>query len=85
MPQKVERFFMACYDIDKFREFVFKSSFFDKLTVDDEARESLKDDDVELLRFAYNWLKLAFFREKTLAVNGDILEAKRKELEVKGE
>jgi hypothetical protein len=84
-PQNVEMFFMACCDTGKLREFVFKSSFWDKFSVDDETRESLKDDDVELLRFACNWLKFVFFGEKNLTVKGDILEAKRKELEAKGE
>ena len=83
-PEKTEMFFMACYDLDKFRDFVFKSTFFDKFEADDELREDLKSDDVELLRFAYNWLKFALFGEKTMKVKGDVLEAKRKKMEAEG-
>ncbi len=83
-PQKAEMFVMACYDIDRFREFLFKSSFLDKFIVDKQTRKSLKNDDVELLGFAYDWLRFALFGEKTLTVRGDILEAKRQELDVRG-
>jgi len=81
--QKIELFFTACYNIDKFRDFLFGSTFFEKFEIDDETRQKLKDDDVELLKFGYFWLRFALFGEKTLTVKGEVLEAKREELDKK--
>lgn len=82
-PRKIEMFFTACYNLDKFRDFLFGSTFFEKFDVDDETREKLKVDDVELLKFGYFWLRFALFGEKTLKIKGEVLEAKQKELDKK--
>ena len=82
-PAKLEMFFTVCYNIDKFRKMVFESSFFDKFEVDDETKTKIKDDDVELLKFGYQWLKFALFGQNTMAVKGAVLEAKKKEMEQK--
>jgi Fe-S-cluster containining protein len=82
-PDKIEMFFMVCYDIDKFREFLFGSTFFDKFQVDTEVREKIQLDDVELLKFGYDWLRFALFAEKTMIVKSDILRSKEKELKSK--
>ena len=82
-PQKMEMFFMVCYNIDKFRAFVFGSTFLDKFDIDEKTREKIREDDVELLKFGYGWLKFALFGEKTMKVKTDVLESKRKDLEEK--
>ena len=82
-PEKIDMFFLACYDIDRFREFVFGSSLFDKFEVDNERRTRIREDDVELLLFGYAWLRFALFGEKTLTVKENVLEAKKKKLEKK--
>jgi Fe-S-cluster containining protein len=81
--KKIEMFFTACYNLDKFREFVFESTFFDKFEVDDETKKKIKTDDIELLKFSYFWLRFALFGEKTIEVKGEVLEAKQKELDKK--
>ncbi len=82
-PQKMEMFFMVCYNIDKFKDFIFNSSFLDKFEIDEGLRRKLKEDDVALLDFGYNWLKFALFGEKTMTVRTDILESKQRELDEK--
>lgn len=82
-PQRMEMFFMVCYNIDKFRDFVFKSTFLDKFDIDPETQRKIKDDDVELLNFGYRWLRFALFGEKTIDVKSEALEAKRQDLEQK--
>jgi hypothetical protein len=52
-------FHMVMYDLDQFRKFVFKSRFLQIFDVDDEVREKIWDDDEELLKFAYEYLKMA--------------------------
>jgi Fe-S-cluster containining protein len=79
-PQKMEMFFTACYNVDKFRDFVFQSSFLQKFEVDEETQRRIKEDDVEMLKFSYQWIRFAFFGEDTIRVKTDIREAKAKEL-----
>lgn len=66
IQKKVRMFFMASYNLDKFREFIFQSSFFDLFEVSSELKEQLKSDDEMLLGFAFDWLKFSLFGEKTL-------------------
>ncbi|RKX26839.1 MAG: YkgJ family cysteine cluster protein [Candidatus Zixiibacteriota bacterium] len=82
-PQKVEMFFLVCYNIDKFREFVFESTFFDRFEVDDDTKKKIKDDEIELLNFGYTWLRFALFGEKTMTVRSNVLADKERELKMK--
>lgn len=59
-----QMFFMVSYNIDKFRSFVFDSTFLQRMPVDDATREKLQNDDVELLKFGLNWLKSILFKPK---------------------
>jgi len=81
--QKVEMFFMACYDVDKFRRFVFESRFLEKFVVDEETQQKMKDDDVELLKFGYKWLRFALFGEKTLDVEAAALAEQKRKMDAK--
>ncbi|MBU1196325.1 MAG: YkgJ family cysteine cluster protein [Proteobacteria bacterium] len=54
-------FFMVCYNIDKFKEFVFNSSFLDRYDLPEEKIQEIKEDDVKLLQFGFDWLKASFF------------------------
>jgi len=83
-PDKVEMFFLVCYDIDRFRKFVFESSMLKKFIVDDTTLAAIKDDDVALLKFGYNFLHFSLFREPTMKIRGEVVEDKKKELLAKG-
>lgn len=48
--------FMAAYNIDSFREFVFKSSFLNRYKVKHALLGSLERDDEILLEFAFQWI-----------------------------
>lgn len=63
-PDIARMVFMALYNIDTFKEFVFKSTFLDRLHVEPERIEKIKEDDIELLKFAYDWIKFGIFGEK---------------------
>ncbi len=67
-PKRMEMFHMACYDLDAFREFVFETSFLDRFQLEPELVEKLREDDGELLRFAFRWLRFALFAEPTMKV-----------------
>ncbi|MBD3402276.1 YkgJ family cysteine cluster protein [candidate division GN15 bacterium] len=79
-PEKMDMFFTVCYDIDSFRRFIFNSSFFDKFEVDGETRTKIKEDDVELLKFGYQWLRFALFGEKTMTIRQDVLADRQAEV-----
>jgi len=68
VPQKHQMFFMASYNLDKFRVFIFKSGFFDRFQVDSDLKDKLETDDVVLMRFAFDWLRFSLFGEKTIRV-----------------
>ncbi len=55
-------FFMASYNMDAFRRFVFESSFLKRYSPAPETVEEIRGDDVALLRFGMRWLKGVLFR-----------------------
>jgi Fe-S-cluster containining protein len=67
-PAKQEMFYTVCYNIDKFREFVFESTFLERFEVDDQTVKKINKDDAELLKFGFNWLKFCLYGEKTMKV-----------------
>lgn len=60
--QAKRMFFMASYNIDTFRTFVFESSFLNRYPLDARALEKIKSDDVALLEFGLKWLKGLLFK-----------------------
>ncbi len=58
-------FYMAMYDLDQFRRFVFKSRFLQIFSVEEDVLEKIWDDDEELLKFAYKYLKMVLKMEDT--------------------
>lgn len=83
-PHKIEMFFLATYNLDKFRDFVFGSTFLKKFNIDEETLSKIKEDDTELLHFGFRWLRFSLFGEKTIDVKGGVLQTKQAELMAKG-
>jgi Fe-S-cluster containining protein len=77
-PEQLDMLYLAAYDLDRFRQFVFESSFLRKFEVDDATVAAIKTDDVALLEFAMRWLKFALFREPTMTVREPIASLYRK-------
>ena len=65
-PQKMEMLFTACYDLDRFREFVFRTTLLERFEVDDDLVEEMRTDDEALLRFGFLWLRYILFAEPTV-------------------
>ena len=76
-PEKLDMYFMACYDLDRFRRFVFESRFLSVFEIDEARVEALRGDDEELLEFAIQWLRFVLFNEKTMRIAPSVVEAKR--------
>ncbi|MEO5342602.1 MAG: YkgJ family cysteine cluster protein [Gammaproteobacteria bacterium SHHR-1] len=62
----LQLFFMACYDIDRFRKFVASASFRASYALDASVFEQIEHDDVFALQFAMAFLKQVLFGEKTI-------------------
>jgi Fe-S-cluster containining protein len=50
--------FMATYNIDRFRDFVFTSSFLKRYKLKSERVKKIRADDVELLKLGFDWVRL---------------------------
>jgi len=58
---KARMAFMATYNVDRFREFVFNSSFLKRYKIKSALAKKMQGDDVELLKFGFDWVKLFVF------------------------
>jgi Fe-S-cluster containining protein len=80
-PEKMQMLFTACYDIDKFREFVFDSTLLQRFIVDEDFVYEMRSDDEALLRFAFLWLRFSLFGEPTVKPKAEVAEAFRGQLD----
>lgn len=60
-PSEPDLFYLAAYDLDNFRKFVFESAFSQVYGLQAGQLEPLKTDDFALLKFAYRYLAAALF------------------------
>jgi Fe-S-cluster containining protein len=77
-PDKLAMYLMACFDLDRFRRFVFETRFLELFDVHEDRAEALKTNDEELLEFAMDWLRFSLFQEKTMRLKANAAEAKRR-------
>ena len=54
--------FMAVYNVDRFREFVFQSSFLKRYRVKPALKKKLRRDDDALLLLGFDWVKLILWK-----------------------
>jgi len=76
-PRRVHLFYMAAYDLDTFRDFIFTTSFVRRFDLDAPLVEALRTDDHALLRFAFRWLRYALFGEPTVSLRAPAAEELR--------
>ena len=65
-PQQSDMFYMACYDLDRFRRFVFETRFLQLFDIDEARVEALRTDDQELMDFGMQWLRYSIFGERSM-------------------
>ena len=63
----VKMVFMAAYNLDRFREFVFSSSFLNRFSVSGQLRESVEADDVALMHLGFDWIEFLLTGKGPLA------------------
>lgn len=67
-PDIAKMIFMSLYNLDKFRDFILKSTFLDRFELDALQIEKIKRSDIELLKFAFDWIKFGVFGQKLFKV-----------------
>jgi hypothetical protein len=72
-----QMYFMTSYNIDKFKQFVFGSSFLKLYDIDKKTLEKIREDEVELLQFGFKWLKWVLFKQGNFTLNE--MEAKNRQ------
>ncbi len=81
--QAKRMFFMASTDLSHFRRFIFESSFLDTYELDPEVVEKIREDDVELMHFSFDYLANSIFGTQTLKLNEEKVKEKVKEIKAR--
>lgn len=76
-------FFMVSTDLDKFREFIFNSSFLATYEIDQATLDTIREDDIALLKFSYKYLASSLFGTADLQIREEKIKAKAEELKQK--
>ena len=77
-PRIYQMVFMALYNLEKFREFIFKSTFLDRFVVDETTVEKIRRRDIELLKFAFDWIKFGILGQKLFHIRPEAVPADEK-------
>jgi Fe-S-cluster containining protein len=80
---KMEMFFNATYDLQKFREFVFGSTLLQRFDVDEDFIQQMRESNEALLRFGFLWIRFAVFGEPTMKVRAEAEQAVQKKMDEK--
>jgi hypothetical protein len=72
-PKKQTQFFMASYDLDRFRRYIFESRFLELFEVDEDEVEKMRQDEVALMKFGFKYLKYLMMMEQTLKLKDGVL------------
>ena len=67
-------FFMASYDVDRFREFIRSEGFQTTYDVDQETLDRLLADDIALMEFGDRMIRQIMYAENTIPMKQDALE-----------
>ncbi|MEW5908812.1 MAG: YkgJ family cysteine cluster protein [Thermodesulfobacteriota bacterium] len=69
MGPKGKMGFMAAYNLDRFREFVFGSSFLKRYRVRPPVIQSILSDETELMKFGLSWIRLYLWGIQTIDIS----------------
>lgn len=73
-------FFMFSTNLDKFRDFIFSSSFLDTYDIDQETLDNIKEDDIALMKFSFRYLASALFGTQDLKIKEEKIKAKAEKI-----
>jgi Fe-S-cluster containining protein len=65
-------FFLASYDLDRFKRYIFESDFLKVILIDKNTEDAIKEDEMELMKFAVKYLNFAFGIEESFTIDKDV-------------
>lgn len=69
--RSLQLFFMVCYDLDRFREFVLSEGFNELYDLNTEETIEMLGNDTDLMLFGFRFLKQVLFGENTIPMKED--------------
>lgn len=81
--RSLELFFMACYDLDRFRAFVASEGFGELYDLPAEEMQKILSEDTELMLFGFRFLKQVLYGENTIPLKIDAAEKRQKHYQEK--
>lgn len=78
--RSLQLWFMACYDIDRFRAFVESESFGHVFVLPADERARILADDTELMLFAFRFLRQVLFGEQSIDLDQASVQERREKL-----
>ena len=81
--RSLQLWFMACYDLDRFRDFVASTAFNEVYDIPWNEMQKILSTDTELMLFAFQFLRQTMFGEESIKMKADAFEkrlARRREI-----
>jgi hypothetical protein len=72
--RSLQLWFMACYDLDRFRDFVASTAFNEVYDIPWDEMQNILSTDNELMLFAFRFLRQTMFGEETIIMKTDALD-----------
>jgi Fe-S-cluster containining protein len=72
--RSLQLWFMACYDLDRFRDFIASTAFNEVYDVPWDEMQKILSTDNELMLFAFRFLRQTMFGEETIIMKTDALD-----------
>lgn len=72
--RSLQLFFMVCYDLDRFRQFIENPGFREIYDLADDFFQKLRVDDIELMLFGFQFLRQVLFNEMSISLKSDALD-----------
>ncbi len=73
--KRQQMFYMASYDLDLFRRYVTESRFLEIFEVPPSTLDTIREDDIELMRFGFSYLKYLLVISQELKLKPHVAEA----------
>ncbi|MBE0467439.1 MAG: YkgJ family cysteine cluster protein [Candidatus Desulforudis sp.] len=67
-----EMYYMVCYDLDRFRKYIFETSFLTNYAVPAQVADRIRTDDVELMKYGFTWLSDGVDVDKTIEIRDQV-------------
>ncbi len=81
--RSLQLFFMTCYDIDRFRDFVASDSFREVFELPEAERGEILADELRLMQFGFRFLRQVLFGEMSIPLREEAVAARRERLKEK--